>query len=170
MRARQGLADVLWHLGEREAAIGHPQDMLRLNPGDNQGVRYTLATWLLQVGRDAELDRLLDQYPDDISATWPYTRALARFRRLGPGRQADAALRKALQANPFVPLHLLGARPLPKQLPECVGIGDEDEAVTYVAQAGLAWLETPGAADWLVDVLSRGQPPTLTWLPRRPGR
>jgi tetratricopeptide (TPR) repeat protein len=166
MRAREGLAEVLWHLGERQPAIDHLRDLLRLNPGDNQGVRYTLATWLLEVGNDAELDRLLDQYPDDISATWPYTRALARFRRGGAGRQADAALKAALEANPFVPLYLLGVRPLPKQLPSYVGIGDEDEAVAYVAQAGLAWLNTPGATEWLADVLSRQLAPNVRRLPR----
>lgn len=32
MRARQGLAEVLWVLGEREGAIEHLSDMLRLNP------------------------------------------------------------------------------------------------------------------------------------------
>jgi tetratricopeptide (TPR) repeat protein len=166
MRARQGLAEVLWYLGERQTALGHVRDMLRLNPGDNQGLRYTLATWLLEAGNTSELDQLLDQYPDDISATWPYTRALAHFRRSGAGRQADAALRKAVQANPFVPLYLLGARQLPKQLPAYVGIGDEDEAVSYVAQAGMAWLNTPGATEWLADVLSRQlTPPNVTRLP-----
>jgi tetratricopeptide (TPR) repeat protein len=171
MRAREGLAEVLWHLGERERAIAHLRDMLRLNPGDNQGVRYTLATWLLEVGNDAELEQLLDQYPDDISATWPYTRALACFRHSGAGRQANAALKRAVQANPFVPLYLLGARPLPKQLPAYVGIGDTDEAVAYVAQAGLAWLNTPGATDWMAEVLSRpAAPPNLTRLPRRQSR
>src|SRR5579859_6952020 len=40
MRACQGLAEVLWVLDEREAAIGHAQELLRLNPMDNQGTRY----------------------------------------------------------------------------------------------------------------------------------
>src|SRR5260370_6591333 len=44
MRARQGLAHVAWHLGEREAAVAHAQDMLRLNPGDNPGLPYPLPT------------------------------------------------------------------------------------------------------------------------------
>src|SRR5947209_17096120 len=43
MRARLGLAHALWTAGRREAAVRHLQDMLRLNPGDNQGIRYTLA-------------------------------------------------------------------------------------------------------------------------------
>src|SRR3954452_16249063 len=47
MRAREGRASTLWTMGRRDEAIGHLQDMLRLNPNDNQGVRYTLAGWLL---------------------------------------------------------------------------------------------------------------------------
>jgi tetratricopeptide repeat protein len=43
MRARLGLAHSLWTAGRRDEAVQHLQDMLRLNPGDNQGVRYTLS-------------------------------------------------------------------------------------------------------------------------------
>jgi tetratricopeptide (TPR) repeat protein len=35
MRARQGLAEALWKYGERDEAVAHYQDMLRLNPNDN---------------------------------------------------------------------------------------------------------------------------------------
>jgi tetratricopeptide (TPR) repeat protein len=37
MRARLNLAHSLWTAGRREEAVQHLQDMLRLNPGDNQG-------------------------------------------------------------------------------------------------------------------------------------
>jgi hypothetical protein len=47
LRARLGLAHALWTAGRRDEAVQHFQDMLRLNPGDNQGVRYTLAGFLL---------------------------------------------------------------------------------------------------------------------------
>jgi tetratricopeptide (TPR) repeat protein len=47
LRARLGLAHALWTAGRRDEAVRHLQDMLRLNPGDNQGVRYTLAGFLL---------------------------------------------------------------------------------------------------------------------------
>ena len=40
MRARLGLAQCLWALRRREQAIGHCRALLRLNPNDNQGVRY----------------------------------------------------------------------------------------------------------------------------------
>jgi tetratricopeptide (TPR) repeat protein len=170
MRARQGLAAALWHLGEREAALGHLRDLLRLNPGDNQGLRYTLATWLLATGDDAALEDLLGQYLDEGSATWAYTRALAAFRRRGAGGSADAALREALTTNPFVPAYLLGLKKLPRQLPAYVGFGDEDEAVAYIAEAAEAWLVSPQALAWLATVVARDAPPPAPVRPRRPRR
>ena len=82
MRARLGLAHLLWSGGRREEAVQHLQDMLRLNPGDNQGVRYTLASFLLFLDRDNDLIRLLQKY-DEPSATWEYTKALLVFRQHG---------------------------------------------------------------------------------------
>ena len=107
MRARHGLAAVLWHLGEREAAIGHLRDLLRLNPGDNQGLRYTLATWLLATGDDAALEDLLGQYPEEGSATWAYAHArgvpAARPGRPGgrgaPGGAGDEPVRAGVPAR-----------------------------------------------------------------------
>jgi len=149
MRARAGLASCLWQLGERQAAIEHYADMLRLNPGDNQGIRYVLANCLLRQGDDIALAKLLDQYKDDAMAEWLYTRALLAFRREGAGKKANAALKKALKENEFVPAYLLGKKRLPRQLPDYIGFGDENEAVSYAAGALAIWRETPGALDWL---------------------
>ncbi len=170
MRARQGLAEVLWHLGEREAAIAHLQDMRRLNPGDNQGLRYALASWLLTVGDDAALERLLAAYPDEAGAHWAYTRALLTFRRQGSGVTADRALRQALRANPHVPAYLLGAKPFPAQPPDHYGIGDDNEAVIYLAEAAEGWLETPEAPEWLAAALKRLRPSSSASKPRRSRR
>jgi tetratricopeptide (TPR) repeat protein len=170
MRARHGLAEVLWHLGEREEAIGHLRDLLRLNPGDNQGLRYTLATWLLAAGDDAALADLLGQYPEEGSATWAYTHALAAFRRHGPGERADAALREALATNPFVPAYLLGRKKLPRRLPAYVGFGDENEAVAYIAEAAEAWLTSPQALAWLAGAGADAAPPPAPARTRRPRR
>jgi tetratricopeptide (TPR) repeat protein len=161
MRARSGLAQTLWALDERAAAIAHFTDMLWLNPGDNQGIRSLLASCLIQTGDDDALGSLLDQYAEDASATWMYTRALWLFRREGAGRKANAALRKALNANPFVPEYLFGVTPLPEYLPPYVGFGDETEAIDYVLEGLIHWHETPGALEWMVDQLERVMPPTL---------
>src|SRR5947209_3453571 len=62
MRARAGVAECLWAMGEAGRAVEHFRELLRLNPGDNQGNRYPLARLLLQEGRDEELDALLGEY------------------------------------------------------------------------------------------------------------
>jgi tetratricopeptide (TPR) repeat protein len=149
MRAREGLAACLWELGEREAAIEHCREMLDLNPGDNQGIRYELARWLLDEEMDEELGELLERYEEDASAFWVYTRALWMFRKEGDTEEATAALKEAIETNPYVPLYLLGHRSLPGALPELIGFGDESEAVAYFARALSAWLRTPGALEWL---------------------
>jgi tetratricopeptide (TPR) repeat protein len=151
MRARAALAETLWEQDDKEAAIEHARELLRLNPGDNQGIRYNLLAWLLREGRDDEVGKLLDQYQDDGAAQWLYARALVTFRLEGPSRKAVRQVRAALDANPFVPEFLLGERRLPKQLPDYVGFGDENEAVMAVALVGQQWIRTPGAVDWLAD-------------------
>ena len=149
MRARAGLAQCLWTLGRREEALEHYRDMLRLNPNDNQGIRYILANCLLDAGQEQELEKLLEQYGDDIAATWPYTRALLLYRQEGPSIRAKKALSEAKTCNRFVPPYLLGKKRLPRHLPEYVGIGDEPEAIAYAADALEIWQKTPGALNWL---------------------
>ncbi len=149
MRARFGLAHCLWLLGEREQAIEHYQDMLRLNPNDNQGVRYVLINCLLEQGRDLQVEELLKRYKNDAAATWGYSRALWLFRQEGASRKANGSLRKAIEQNRFVSAYLLGRKKLPSRLPPYIGFGDENEAVEYVAGAMRAWRNTAGALEWL---------------------
>lgn len=149
MRAREGLADRLWSLGEREAAIEHYQDMLRLNPNDNQGMRYILLDCLLEMDRDDEAGQLIAEYEDDGSAAWLYNHALWAFRRGGSDAEARRSLGDALKQNRHVPAYLLGRKRLPARLPDFMGFGDENEAVSYIADALGNWQRTPGALTWL---------------------
>ena len=149
MRARAGLAQVLWFLGEQQAAIDHLTEMLRLNPGDNQGLRYILVDWLLDTNNTAALKTLLKQYPDDGMATWRYTRALLAFREHGDSKQAQKLLTQAVEHNPFVPAYLLGLKKLPKQPPPYIGWGDENEAVEYCLGALAIWRKDTPALNWL---------------------
>jgi hypothetical protein len=65
MRARLGLAQALWGLGQHQRAADHMHEPLPMNPGDNLGLRYLLATLLLQIGDDTALEKLLAQSPHD---------------------------------------------------------------------------------------------------------
>jgi tetratricopeptide (TPR) repeat protein len=149
MRARQGLANTLSELGRNEEAISHYRDILRLNPGDNQGVRYTLLNLLLTLGRDAEAQTLIEQYEDDAMAEWVYTRALLTFRAEGPSENAESILQEARKTNSHVPVYLTGRKRIPNRLPPYITWGGEDEASTYAASYLSIWRRTPGAIDWL---------------------
>ena len=91
----------------------HYQELLRLNPGDNQGVRYILLPKLLAAGRDLEAARLLKEF-DEESANWAYARALLAFRLSGRSAAADRELRTAARTNPYVPELLCSDAPLPQ--------------------------------------------------------
>src|SRR6266404_6806164 len=163
MRARFGLARALWQRGVRDEAIDHLRNMLRLNPGDNQGVRYVLADHLVEAARDEDLAVLLAEYPDDDMAAWTWTLALAAFRRMGDGEESRKRLAGALASNRHVLPYMLGERQLPKQLPPYISPGGEDEAIYYVSEYHAGWALTPGAIDWL-----RGQVPAPKATRRRP--
>lgn len=149
MRARDGYASTLWHMGQEEKAITHFQDMLRLNPNDNQGVRYYLLELYQDIGDDDALEALIKRYHKDYSANWFYTEALFLFRRHGAGKRANKKLEEALARNPHVPKYLLGQKKLPKQHPAYIGFGDENEAIDFASTAIPFWLQTPGAIEWL---------------------
>jgi len=149
MRARLGLAQALSEIGQRQEAIGHVWDMLRLNPGDNQGVRYLLLGWLLETGDNTQTKKLLDSYHDDAAASWLYGRTLHAFRTEGDSQRARALLAKAETANRHVPAYLMGRKRIPDRLPDTVGFGDESEAVFCAAEQIAAWRGTPGALPWL---------------------
>jgi tetratricopeptide (TPR) repeat protein len=149
MRARAGLADCLWQLGEKEATAEHYREMLRLNPNDNQGIRYLLIDTLLELDDDAAVGKLLKQYKDDASPNWTYSWALYQFRKDGASNAAKKRLQEALSWNAHVPAYLLGKKRIPKHLPPYVTFMGEDEAQHYAAGAKPLWEKTAGALDWL---------------------
>jgi tetratricopeptide (TPR) repeat protein len=151
MRARLGMAECLWDLGRKEEAVGHLRELLRLNPSDNQGVRYILVQCLLETGADDELGDLLGRLRADVSPQIRYSHALWMFRHEGPGRKADALVAEAVKANPHVPDYLLKRRKPPKEAPPAAEAGGEEEAAAYAMGAAESWRNTLGALDWLAE-------------------
>ncbi len=154
MRARQGLAQSLWESGAREEAVTHYRDMLRLNPNDNQGIRYILLDCFLTLGRDGDADELLRRYKNDGAAAWAWSAALALFRREGDCSASRKALARAVRSNNHVSAYLLGRKKLPHNLPTFISMGGEDEAVAYVHDSAPAWAATPNALKWVGAILS----------------
>jgi tetratricopeptide (TPR) repeat protein len=148
LRARYGLAQSLEDLGRVDEAIQHYHEVLRLNVSDNQGVRYSLLSVLLDEGRAAEALMLIGRF-DEESALWCYGRALALFQREGDGAAAREALRTAVRANRHVPQFLTEEADWPGLEPTGYSPGSREEAMVCDGELGDAWDATPGAIDWL---------------------
>jgi tetratricopeptide (TPR) repeat protein len=166
MRARLGLAQTLWSLGKRNDAMEHCRALLKLNPDDNQGVRYVLASYYCQETRNDDLDTLLRAYEKDGSAEWHFSRALLAFRRQGDSAEARRLLQVAHRQNPHVVNFLLGGEQVPSELPPYVSHGDRTEAVSYASAFLPGWRATAGAVTWVRNALN--VPLTENLEPRRP--
>jgi tetratricopeptide (TPR) repeat protein len=149
MRALHGKANMLWELRRCEEAIAIYREMLHLNPGDNQGVRYSLLQLLLELDRVDEARALIAQYEDEYSSTWLYTQALLAFRQEGDSPTSTRALKEALKQNPYVPAYLSGQKRIPNRLPDYISPGDETEAIDYAVGHLNDWRRTPDAVEWI---------------------
>jgi hypothetical protein len=138
-------------------------------------VRYTLTGYLLYLDRDGEVASLLQQFPEEESASWAYTKTLLAFRQAGDSPQARHPLEAAKKTNPHVPAFLLGKKHLPEEQPPFYSPGQESEAIVYGQMFLRCWRNTSGALTWLryMEKSQRGQPqpkPPLgfikSWLTR----
>jgi tetratricopeptide (TPR) repeat protein len=150
MRSKQYLGDLLVASGALDEAIGVFERMLDLNPGDNQGVRYSLLGLYLATSRLEGARSLLAQYPDEhkFSAVAAWAVVLERW-LAGELNEAEAALKGARQVNRFVEPYVLGKRQQASDTPDFYRPGDESEAVVCAAEMGVAWEKHPGFRKWL---------------------
>lgn len=146
MRACHGLAIAYADAGQYGDAVEQYRDMLRLNPNDNQGVRYEVVPLLLEQGRDAEAIEVLDRYPEE-SAQWLYAKALVEFRRGGGSTAAKKALHAAFRANDQV-LRLLQSDE-PPLAPTSYSHGSPEEASICIEELEAIWDETEGYMKWM---------------------
>jgi tetratricopeptide (TPR) repeat protein len=151
MRARAALAECLWEMGDRDEAVAHWRDMLRLCPNDNMGIRHVLAPKLLHLTLFEATRELLHEYEEPDFAEWGYTDALLKFKQGGATSGATKALTAAIKKNPHVPAYLLGEKHLPNQTPPHYALGSKDEAILYVLSSLETWTSTKGALTWLSD-------------------
>ena len=153
MIALRGMADILLELEQEDAAIGHFETLLRLNPADAQGARYPLMAYYLDQHDLAPARALALAFQDERSTFWLYSRVLLAYRdELQAQASTDTLVQDALAANPHVPAILA------EQTPDVFADDDEDitpgsaeEATEYVVAYEAAWTSTPGAVAWLLS-------------------
>ncbi len=148
MRVRAQLASLLNEMGKTDEAIAHYEEMLRLNPGDNQGLRYPLLGCYLELGDIAGAERIFTEYPDEGSAMFIWAQVLANL-IAGEETAATKALAEARTANKHVEAYLIGSKKKPATGPGYYSPGEPSEAIVCIHEIGSAWTMHPKAIDWL---------------------
>ncbi|HZK46559.1 MAG TPA: tetratricopeptide repeat protein, partial [Atopostipes sp.] len=153
MRAKAGVAGCLYAKNRVNATIEVYREMIELNPSDNQGVRYLLATILLSKKDLSDYESFVKKYEGEDSALWHYNNALYHFKKMGKSAKSDRELMKAYKFNPYVMEFMLGLKELPDEMPQYIGRGDENEAAAYIYDAIHTWGKTDGALNWMYEFL-----------------
>jgi tetratricopeptide (TPR) repeat protein len=148
MRCMQAYADCLKHMGRFHDAISVYEEMIRLNPNDNQGVRDQLLLYLIRINDYNKFIKYDKLYKDDLGAFSSYNRALFAFKTFGSSSRSNEILQKAAASNNYVIPRLL-MKTISDDFPEVYGMGDENEATYYCFFAHQIWHETKGAIDWI---------------------
>jgi tetratricopeptide (TPR) repeat protein len=152
MRILASLAENAERRDSRSETIQIYERMIKLNPNDNQGVRYPLICLYLAERRLNKAQKLLDCYEGEDSAWFSWSRALLAFVQKDRPK-ATRLLKKARAQNPFVELYLSGQKQ-PEYLPEFYSHGDESEAICAFFDLVEPWSRRQNALLWLGGQLS----------------
>jgi len=153
MRALAGLADALQQRGQPEhvdEAIEIYEQMLELNPNDNQGVRDPLAACYLRRKRYGEAADLLERYEEDWMAVPCWARVLLAY-ATGDEAKVATRLKRAREQNAYVELYLTGQKRRPRTRPDFYSPGKDTEAVYCADTLWEAWKKHPKAKRWLKE-------------------
>jgi tetratricopeptide (TPR) repeat protein len=154
MRALNELGLELQKTGLPDEAIAIYERMIKLNPDDNQGIRYILLELYLRKRDTKHAHLLISQFEDDASAFFAYNKTLLVFLTNGKSVEAQTLLKEAMNFNPHVVKYLVGKKKLPINLPEAYQMGKDDEAQLYAAEGLGTWSAVPNAIDWLKEELT----------------
>jgi len=149
MRCMFAYADMLYLKGQKKDCISILEEMIELNPNDNQGVRDQLMLYLLEQNEFSKFEKYSKLYPDDGGAYTHFNRALYSFKNEGESENSSELLKTAIEENKFI-LPMIISSKLQTELPEMYGIGDKREAKYYVVYAQRIWQQTPGAVKWMM--------------------
>jgi tetratricopeptide (TPR) repeat protein len=148
MRAKQHYAEALSLLGNVKDAIVQYEELLELNPMDNQGVRYSLFVAYVDAGEYKKASNLLQQY-DEASAHGAYNKLLLELSEKGFTKKAQLLAKAAKKENKYVIPYLVGKKRLPAYPPDYYGFGDENEAIVYADMHLHLWKKIEGLGEWL---------------------
>jgi tetratricopeptide (TPR) repeat protein len=151
VKAMTHLGRALQARGNYDGAIEAFREVLDFDPNDGFRVRYDLVKCLLLTGHIARLQRLLNHFDGDTSATWRWTRALTAFKLEQDSEEANEALEQALDSNPYIGPYLLNRLSWHGAAPAAYQAAEETEAAWYSDRFREHWDARPQAKRWLAE-------------------
>lgn len=148
MRCMQQYSDCLYTIGKVQECVTILEEMIELNPNDNQGVRDQLLLYLIELDQNTKFEKYAKMFKTDNLAFALFTRALFAFKTEGETINSNKQLQKALKQNKFVASRLLSRKTIPGY-PDRYSPGDESEADYYAHFAQDIWQNMDGATTWL---------------------
>lgn len=131
-------------------SIPYYEQIISLNPNDNQGVRGILTTLYLKTNQPQAVIELSKKYPSDATQELIMGHVLALI-KLGKLEDARKQLKKIFNYSKHVIKELL--KPIHTQPqsfnPERIQLGGKDEAYLYWREQGSLWQATRGTMDLL---------------------
>jgi tetratricopeptide (TPR) repeat protein len=148
MRCMHLHANCLYELNKIQESIEVFEEMIELNPNDNQGIRDQLLLYLIEVEDKIKFAKYEKQYKSDFMTFSLFNRALFAFINEGETKNSETLLRKAIKQNKYVAKKLISRR---DSIFDSDGYttGSEEEADYYVSHSKRIWESKPGAKDWL---------------------
>jgi len=136
-------------IGEQES-IPLYEEILKLNPNDNQGVRGMLATLYLRTGRPTKVIELASRYPNDSQSELAMGEILALLMLNNSEKATDIIKKNLSYLKHLIKELFLKSHKLPKDYrPGYITCGGKDEAYFYWMAQGDLWYNLPHAMEFL---------------------
>ncbi len=154
LRCYQSLGMAHFMESQYEKALEIFENLLKMNPNDNQGIRGMLIEVAFVLNQPQKVLDVCSAFRDDALADTLYGRVLAEL-QLGHKENGRKYLEEAHEITPLVAEELLKKRHTrPKNMEEgMITIGGADEAFDYWERFGAFWKQTPGAIDFVREVV-----------------
>ena len=143
---------LFWQNNEKDKAISQLKYVLKLNPRDDQGVRYVLLAYLLELDMLEDAQSLMMNYGDDYSTYWSFCELLLDIKKQEDSAIIEMEFGMCVECNEFVVPYLIGDEKIPSDAVRSYDDGDRNEAIFYVQSAGDAWFNDKNALNTLKEL------------------
>ena len=162
LRALYGHAMTEWQQGHFSQTATDLQCLLKLNPTDNQGVRFLIPLVHLLEENDAEALKSLDwyehQYPDDYcEPALIFGKGLAQW-RLGDEEKSREAYRSAMLKNIYIAPLLLDLQPPSADIWHPNDRSEFNYAQDFMQSYATLWDRDPAALRFVREILAELSP------------